>query len=674
MQSKKKLVFISLFLVLVVLGIGTLHIFKHQTSSVSLSKDERVWVTNNKNQLIDIAILNKIPVINYSGNGIFFDFIKYVEEKTGLEFNKIPYSQVGDSNTPYSLTSSTEHSGDLEIYEDNYVIVSLNNVKYNDISEIDNLRLGVLTNDRNTVKNYLPGNDITYVDHELISEFKDEIDNKKIDGIILPKIGYLNYILENNLTISYDISEYKIYYYLALGDNKILNSILTKYYKKWYKDEYTDSYNKHLLDSYFTFSNCDKNELLSKRYVYGYVDNIPYDKEVKERNLGINNVLISNFEKFANIEMIYKKYKTLDELVNDFNSGKIDIVFDNISKELYSKEYNNSVSVYTSDTVVLSHLENKNVFHSVKSLINQNVLTIKNTKLNDYLKSDDYNLLTYNTIRDLIKDLKKDDVIVIDKETYLSNIKYFDQFKVDFVFNFDKYGFKINGNDAFKQTFDFYATYTPTIYMKADGYLSLYKYGNEFEISTEMILSILVIIVLLLALLILKHKPKTKKIKGNNLSKNDKLKYIDMLTSLKNRNYLNDNIEYWDSSEIYPQAIIIIDLNNIAYINDNYGHEVGDSVITEAANILITNQMPNSEIIRTNGNEFLVYMVEYDEKQVVSYIKKLNKEFKDLTYGFGAAIGYSMIVDGIKTIDDAVNEATLDMKTVKEEINHEQNQ
>ena len=62
-------------------------------------------------------------------------------------------------------------------------------------------------------------------------------------------------------------------------------------------------------------------------------------------------------------------------------------------------------------------------------------------------------------------------------------------------------------------------------------------------------------------------------------------------------------------------------------------------------------------------------MVEYDEKQVVSYIKKLNREFKGLTYNFGAAIGYSMILDGTKTVDDAVNEATLDMKNVKEESN-----
>ena len=40
---------------------------------------------------------------------------------------------------------------------------------------------------------------------------------------------------------------------------------------------------------------------------------------------------------------------------------------------------------------------------------------------------------------------------------------------------------------------------------------------------------------------------------------------------------------------------------------------------------------------------------------------------KNLPYEFGAAIGFSMITDEIKTIDDAINEATLEMITNKEE-------
>ena len=127
-------------------------------------------------------------------------------------------------------------------------------------------------------------------------------------------------------------------------------------------------------------------------------------------------------------------------------------------------------------------------------------------------------------------------------------------------------------------------------------------------------------------------------------------------------------MKIWEDSKVYPQAVLIVDLNNVKYVNDNYGHEAGDHLIVSAASILVNTQLENSEIIRTDGNEFLIYLVGYSEKQVETYSKKLTKEMKDLPHGFGASIGYSMIVDDIKTIDDAINEATLDMRTVKEKV------
>ena len=195
------------------------------------------------------------------------------------------------------------------------------------------------------------------------------------------------------------------------------------------------------------------------------------------------------------------------------------------------------------------------------------------------------------------------------------------------------------------------------------GYSELIKVSSVRNYVAIIIAFISVLLVGLVGFLIFQGRRSRKN--KVVVVKDSKIKYIDVLTSLKNRNYLNDNIEAWDESMVYPQGLVVVDLNNIAYINDNYGHTEGDLVIKEAANILIKTQISNTEIMRTNGNEFLIYMVGYDEKQVVSYIRKLNKEFKDLSHNFGAAIGYSIITDEIKTIDDAINEATADMKNNK---------
>jgi diguanylate cyclase (GGDEF)-like protein len=101
-------------------------------------------------------------------------------------------------------------------------------------------------------------------------------------------------------------------------------------------------------------------------------------------------------------------------------------------------------------------------------------------------------------------------------------------------------------------------------------------------------------------------------------------------------------------------------------INDTMGYEQGDIQIKAAANILVKTQLDNSDIIRTDGNEFVIYLLGYQTKQITSYIHKLNKEFKKLPYEYGASIGYSMIIDDIKSVEDAINEALEDVKKQKE--------
>ena len=164
----------------------------------------------------------------------------------------------------------------------------------------------------------------------------------------------------------------------------------------------------------------------------------------------------------------------------------------------------------------------------------------------------------------------------------------------------------------------------------------------------------------------------TKKIKLNTkVKKEDRLKYIDLLTSLKNRNYYNEKISVWNKNNIYPQACIVMDINNVKHLNDSFGHEEGDRQIKAVANVLVKTQIDDSEIMRTDGNEFLVYLVGYSEKQVLSYMKKLVKAFKKLPYDFGVAMGFSMIEDDTKLVEDAFNDASVMMRENKDMFGEE---
>ena len=139
------------------------------------------------------------------------------------------------------------------------------------------------------------------------------------------------------------------------------------------------------------------------------------------------------------------------------------------------------------------------------------------------------------------------------------------------------------------------------------------------------------------------------------------------MTNLKNRNFLNDNIDFWSSNKVYPQAIVVIDINALKTLNDKYGHEAGDNQIKAVASVLIKTQRDNSEIMRTDGDEFIIYLIGYDEKKVGSYIHKLNRELNSSlpNKDYSVSIGYSMITNEQTTIDDAINDSLAMIKKSK---------
>ena len=181
---------------------------------------------------------------------------------------------------------------------------------------------------------------------------------------------------------------------------------------------------------------------------------------------------------------------------------------------------------------------------------------------------------------------------------------------------------------------------------------------------------ILSIVFILLAWII--YYKKSKKIKlRKRIKKDEKIRFIDELTCLKNRTYLSDFLKTWSNNTIYPQTIIVIDLNRLKEINDKFGLLEGDKQIQAAANALIKTQLDNSDLMRSDGNEFVIYTVGYNQKQIINYIHKLNKELKKLPYNYGAEFGYSIIENNLKTVEDALNEAIEDMKSKKVSGNNE---
>ncbi|MCI9234183.1 MAG: diguanylate cyclase [Bacilli bacterium] len=677
-MKKKNIVIISVLIVLAIsiFGIGY-YALNRPDKDTTLTILENRWIESNKNNLIDLSIVNQVPVLNYNGSGLIFDFLNSLEKDTGLSFNKVSITATDTPKTEYAIMATNQlMKNDLLFYEDCYAILTKEGVKYNRLSDIKGITLGVLDSDLENVNKYLQGSVITLKTYDKVEDLIASI-GTDTEAITLPKTTYLETIIKEDFTIAYNITEYPIYYVLRLGKTERLNTILKKYYKKWYNENYESSYNTYLSSTYFNFKDIDDKEkakFKGKRYVYGFVNDAPYDIMVGSKLRGYNSSFLKELSLLADIEISFQEYHSISSMIKDFNANKIDLMFDNYEPMKYSLDVMNTVSTYDEKIVIISHNSEPLTINSLASLESQKVMTIKNTVTSYYLKASNVKVEEYDSLDKLIKNVKKNSIIALDYENY----KYYKdsklkKYKIDYMESLvDDYSFvirDIKDNKVFGELFNFYLSFVNEKTVLTNSFYNLSKEDKSSINGNRLVILFSTLVIFIIAIIgylkLVRGKTRNKKI-----SKEDKLRYIDSLTSLKNRVYLNDNIEKWDSSEVYPQAIIIVDLNNIAYINDNYGHQEGDNVIKEAANILIRGQIENSDIIRTNGNEFLIYLVGYDEKQVVAYNRKLNKELKELSHGFGAASGYSMINDAIKTIDDAVNEATLDMRNNKEELNN----
>ncbi len=676
---KKKVIIILSILIAIITFILVYRYYNKEDKTTTLTVSEKRWVENNKDQTFDFDIVNDYPLYALNGEGVIFDFLDDFEKQVGIEFNKIPYLKTSvPSSDSYKIQILNNDEkitkNDLFLFNDNYVAVGKNYQRLNHINEMKNITFGVFKEDSEEISYYLKGGtNLSFKTYTTIEELYLALESLQVNMIIVPNNMYLNYtIKKDKYSINYYFTELKKQIVLTLSkNNKDLNAILTKYYNKWRQTKYIKEYNNAYLNYYLEINKLNaktKASLISKNYVYGYVEHEPYEVEVNDKVAGIAGEYIDRISRLANINFKYQKFKNKKELEEAIEKGKVDVYFDyyNFNDEKYLP----TLSTFVEDYAILGKQEDNHIVNSFESLKDQNIAMLKGDSLYNYfLNNSRANIKTYNDLDDLIKNANNK-IIVVDYEIYShyqnSKFKKLKLLYRDTMMNDYKFMVK-NNNEAFYDLFN-YIINTNSYYNYRNSGIenlnaSILEERTLEQVYTIVLLLIFTPLILLTILyLIIKKKKQIKKVKIT-----DRHKYTDMLTSLKNRNYLNVKMPEWEECEVFPQSIVMVDLNNVKYVNDNYGHEEGDQLIVKAAGILVNTQLENSEIIRTDGNEFLIYLVGYSDRQISTYTKKLAKEMKNLPHEFGAAIGYSIINDEIKTLDDAINEATLEMITNKED-------
>lgn len=134
---------------------------------------------------------------------------------------------------------------------------------------------------------------------------------------------------------------------------------------------------------------------------------------------------------------------------------------------------------------------------------------------------------------------------------------------------------------------------------------------------------------------------------GIYMSLQNELSYIDPLTKLYNRNYLDHTLNHISRKKIYAGGIMI-DLDYFKSINDQFGHTIGDEALISAARVIRFSVPEKALSIRFAGDEFIILVRTSKEQELIEIEEAIRKGVKDFNsteqkpYQLSFSLGHSL--------------------------------
>ena len=507
-KISKKVILIVLLVIALIAGIafGTYRILHDETK---LTVEEKEWITENVNKVQNINVPNNLDIFGKNGSGVFYDFLKDLETENNITTHIITYNigeQVGTNSFKVVYEYDTEK--DVLFHKEHYVVVSKELVNMSSLTNLSGKKIGILTEDEKMISKYLSdiGNTII-TNYETSTNLFEALEtNTEVEYIIVPLEENLTSILTSNYNIDFHISDLNKYIIYEPTENDTFSSIVKKYFADWQTKSLNKTLNKNELKTFIdalSISDKEMDNIQSKEYNYGFIDNSPYEILMSGAYGGIVSEYLGHFSEFSNTEFTYTKYKTFSKLTEAIANNKIDIFYNYYNLDTKYHKINSLMNV---SFVVVAKQENNLLINSVKSLNGKTVYVLKNSILEKYLNSlGGVDVKTYADEKDLKKVIRKDNIILMDKEVFNY---YKESILNDYTIRYDNtlsetYNFYIKNNDTFNILFNKYIQTLDPAEMIVNGTYSHSKVqksgtilGKVARYSLIVILSFKVIMVL----------------------------------------------------------------------------------------------------------------------------------------------------------------------------------
>ncbi len=118
---------------------------------------------------------------------------------------------------------------------------------------------------------------------------------------------------------------------------------------------------------------------------------------------------------------------------------------------------------------------------------------------------------------------------------------------------------------------------------------------------------------------------KNKELEKKNAELNELTMRDSMTNLLNHKNSLRRLKEEVDRAKRihYPLSVAMIDLDNFKLVNDSYGHQTGDEVLIQVAQILLENCRSTDIVGRYGGEEFIVIMPDTNDRDAALLLQRI---------------------------------------------------
>ncbi|MGC8764946.1 MAG: GGDEF domain-containing protein [Brevinematia bacterium] len=118
----------------------------------------------------------------------------------------------------------------------------------------------------------------------------------------------------------------------------------------------------------------------------------------------------------------------------------------------------------------------------------------------------------------------------------------------------------------------------------------------------------------------------------------------------------------------YHVSFVRFDIDDFSVFNNRYGHEVGDRVLVEIANILKANSRPTDYVIRFGGEEFDVILPATEVEGAKTYVSKIMDKVRGICIEYKGENLKVTLSAGISSISYRfVEQKFLDDKKIEED-------